>query len=121
MNNSKPVTVTPRHQPFQLLEIALQAAGTAILLVDAVPAKFRSLQDQIIRSASSVPSNIAEGNGRRGRDRAHFFRIALGSAREVDVQLRLLSTIGIIGPAETREALELFDRVRAMLWKLVHR
>ena len=64
----------------------------AIALVAKVPGKFKSLENQVIRSASSVAVNVAEGAGRTGRDRIHYFRIAYASAKEVDVHLRRLST-----------------------------
>ena len=42
---------------------AIEAAGIAIALVMRVPAPLKSLADQVIRSASSVPANISEGHG----------------------------------------------------------
>ena len=44
---------------------ALEAAGIAIKLVMRVPAPLKSIADQVIRSASSVPANIAEDCRRR--------------------------------------------------------
>ena len=41
---------------------ALEAAGIAIALVARVPAPLKSLADQVIRSAASVPANLAEGH-----------------------------------------------------------
>lgn len=76
---------------------ALEAAGIAIALVARVPAPLKSLADQVIRSASSVPANLAEGHGRAGRDRVHHWRIAYASAKEVDTHLRLLSEAGAGG------------------------
>ncbi len=99
---------------------ALQAAGTAIKLVLRVPAPLKSIADQVIRSASSVPANLAEGQGRSGRDRAQFWRIAYGSAKEVDSHLRLLAAAGAIEPCETAVVLDGFDEVRAMTWRLLN-
>ena len=75
---------------------ALQAAGLAIALVRRVPIRLRCLADQVVRSASSVPANLAEGHGRFGRDRIHHWRIAYGSAKEVDSRLRLLAGAGAV-------------------------
>ena len=105
---------------FEVLDIALQAAGTAIGLVGRVPATYRSLADQVVRSASSVPANLAEGHGLTGKSRMHHYRIAYGSAKEVEIHLQLLVTAGAVERSSTAEALELFDRVRAMTWRLLH-
>jgi hypothetical protein len=43
------------------LEKALEAASIAITLVMRVPAPLKSIADEGIRSASSVPANLAEG------------------------------------------------------------
>ncbi len=105
---------------FDALEKATTAAGIAISLVMRVPAPLKPVADQVIRSASSVPANLAEGAGRSGRDRIHHFRIAYGSAKEVDTHLRLLVGIGAIDPSRTESSLQLFDDVRAMTWRLLH-
>ena len=105
---------------FEALGIALQAAGTAIGLVSRIPTKYRSLADQVVRSASSVPANLAEGNGRIGKDRLYHFRVAYGSAKEVEVHLRLLVGAGVVESSLSSEAIELFDRVRAMIWRLLN-
>ena len=99
---------------------AIEAAGEAISLVKRVPAPVKSLADQVIRSASSVPANIAEGHGRTGRDRLHHWRIAYGSAKEVDCHLRLLVHAGAINSTRVGDSLQLFDQVRAMIWRLLN-
>ena len=49
------------------------------------------LADQMHRSAVSVPSNIAEGHGRRSRrEYARFIQVALGSLRELMTQLEVV-------------------------------
>ena len=99
---------------------ALEAAGIAINLVLRVPAPLKSIADQVIRSASSVPANLSEGHGRFGRDRLHHWRIAYASAKEVDSHLRLLCISGAVHRDNAITAMELFDEVRAMTWRLLH-
>jgi len=99
---------------------ALEAAAIAIKLVMRVPAPLKSIADQVIRSASSVPANLAEGHGRSGRDRRHFWTIAYASAKEVDSHLRLLASAGAINKTSADHALEVFDQVRAMTWRLLN-
>ena len=99
---------------------ALEAAGLAMRLAARVPAPYRSLGDQVIRAASSVPANLAEGHGRSGRDRLHFWRIAYASAKEVDTHLRLLVHARAVDVDQASRALRLLDEVRAMTWRLLH-
>ena len=99
---------------------ALEAAATAIKLVMRVPAPLKPIADQVIRSASSVPANLAEGHGRIGRDRVHFWRIAYASAKEVDSHLRLLTAAGAVNETAANAALDGFDQVRAMTWCLLN-
>src|SRR5262245_10360167 len=70
---------------------AMDLAVEAHRAADALPYSERfGLAAQIKKSATSVPSNIAEGHAQRG-DRAflYFVRIALGSLAELDTQLEL--------------------------------
>ncbi len=114
MRNALPTTGLIAHGK------ALEAAGMAISLVLRVPAPLKSLADQVIRSASSVPANLSEGHGRSGRDRMHHWRIAYGSAKEVDTHLRLLVVTGAIDSSRADSAIRLFDEVRALTWRLLH-
>jgi len=101
-------------------EKALIAAGSAIGLVKRAPPPLKCLADQVIRSAASVPANLAEGHGRSGRDRTHHWRIAFASAKEVDCHLRLLMEAGAIDGQQAMRSIDLFDEVRAMTWRLLH-
>ena len=101
-------------------EKAIQAAAEAISLVKRVPTPLKAVADQVVRSASSVPANLAEGHGRSGRDRAHHWRIAYASAKEVHVHLRVLCLSGAVSRRKATATLSLFDQVRAMTWKLLN-
>ena len=113
-----PHTLT--HTNLIALDKALEAAGIAITIVMRVPAPLRLIADQVIRSASSVPANLAEGHGRTGRNRLHLWRIAYASAKEVDSHLRLLLQAGVVNRTKATRARETFDEVRAMTWCLIN-
>ena len=121
MNNPE-VTMHDRQNPtgFDAHDKAIQAAAIAISLVMRVPAPLKLIADRFIRAASSVPANIAEGAGRSGRDRLHHWRIAYGSAKEVDTHLQLLIGAGALDNTRAVIALQLFDDVRAITWRLLH-
>ena len=56
-----------------------------------------ALCDQLRRAVISVPSNIAEGNGRVAiKEQIHFLEIAFGSVMEVYCQLQLALDLGYI-------------------------
>ncbi|HSL16518.1 MAG TPA: hypothetical protein VLB51_01270, partial [Methylomirabilota bacterium] len=65
MNDSE-VTMHDTRHPADLTvyRTALEAAATAIALVRRVPAPLKSLADQVIRCASSVPANPRSGGVR---------------------------------------------------------
>ena len=78
---------------------AMQFAKLVYGLVKQLPVEERyALADQLRRAAASVPSNIAEGNGRAGnKDYAHFLAIARGSLYETITQLELAKELGYVG------------------------
>ncbi len=76
------------------------------------------LVSQMRRAAVSIPSNIAEGSRRRGKDTKHFLNIAFGSASELDTQLEATKRLGF-GSEEYRVKCEsLLQEVLRMLNKM---
>ena len=77
------------------------------------------LEDQLLRAASSVPANIAEGHGRYsvGSYRNHL-SIAAGSLREVETHLETAVRLEILTPEEIKPALAVSDHVGRLLWGL---
>ena len=67
-------------------------------LSKAFPADERyALTDQLRRAVVSIPSNIAEGNGRASNaDYGHFLSIARGSLYETMTQLQVAEDLGYI-------------------------
>jgi four helix bundle protein len=68
------------------------------------------------KSASSVPSNIAEGCGREGeRELARLLSIAAGSASEAEYQLLLARDLGYLQPDAHRQLDDQVNEVKRML------
>lgn len=80
----------------------------------------RSLVDQMRRSAESIPSNIAEGNGRKTtKEYLHFLSIAQGSLNELQTQLGMYASNELGHTEELRKAMFLTADIGRMLNKLV--
>src|SRR5580704_12258339 len=74
------------------------------------------LTDQLRRSAVSIPSNIAEGQGRRlSKQFALFLRIARGSVQELETQLLIAARLGYMQEDQVRPLLDLSDEVSRLL------
>ncbi len=82
--------------------------------------EFYGLTMQMRRAAVSVPSNIAEGQGRltRGEFRNHL-GIARGSLNEVETQLRLAVDLEFIDPASVLPVIDCASEVARMLNGLI--
>jgi len=80
------------------------------------------LTNQMRRSASSVPSNIAEGCGRNSQTQfAYFLNIGMGSAAELEYQLILSRDLGFIDSQIFKEQSEKLTEVKKMLTSLHHK
>jgi four helix bundle protein len=101
-------------EPPPLINISEKLASRIISLLGKVPKKeLGGLKNQIERACTSIPLNLSEGEGRKCgtkgiADRLRFFRIALGSAKELMSQLRIIrTTVSLTYASEVNSALEL--------------
>ena len=75
-----------------------------------------ALADQMRRAAISIPSNIAEGNGRASTgDYIRFLSIARGSKSEIETQLLLCIRLNYVQQSEIEESLNLCTEIGKML------
>jgi four helix bundle protein len=64
------------------------------------------LSSQLRRAAVSIPSNIAEGQGRRStKEFKHFLSNAQGSLCEVETQVRIAGNLGYLAAGAVDELL----------------
>jgi len=74
------------------------------------------LTNQLRRAAISIPSNIAEGQGRNSfKEFRQFLAIALGSLAELETQLIIAKEIGYLTSAETDRLSISLDTIRKMI------
>lgn len=90
-------------------------------MVAQFPRGEADLSKQMRRACRSVPFNIGEGVGKRGKARTASYGIALGEAKELIVALDCVEIDELAPVQDVVEAQELADRVAAMLTKLIRR
>ncbi len=80
------------------------------------------VKDQLDRASTSIPLNIAEGNGKyTPKDRCRFFVIAHGSALEFAAGLDVLVAKTKLTPEQIRPGKEGLQRIVRMLIGLIKR
>ena len=94
---------------------AMELVKTVYQLMGDFPKEERfRLCDQLGRAVVSIPSNIAEGNGRESKSEyARFLGIARGSLYETETQLEIAKRLGYID--DISEVLNLTSEIARML------
>lgn len=91
-------------------------------LVRQMPGGRAGIDSQLLRAASSVSLNIAEGTGEFSvKDKVRFYRMARRSATECAAALDVSQRLGLIRNTDTAPGRSILRRVIAMLTKLVKR
>ena len=93
-------------------EFLAQAAG----LLRTLPRGEAHVADQLRRAGDSVLLNLCEGAGRTaGREKAHFYDIARGSATECAAALAILAIRSLVQPAAVTAARSVLHEVVCLL------
>ena len=96
---------------------AMDLAEEVYTLVKYLPREETySLSDQIRRAAVSIPSNIAEGQGRiTTKEFIRFLSMARGSLWELSTQIELCERLRYLDKSQTKNAIQLITEVAKML------
>jgi len=107
------------HEKLKVYQRALNFIDLVDVILETLP-KSRSVHDQLDRASTSIPLNIAEGNGKfRSADRCRFFDIARGSSLECAAALDVLLHKGLISVERVEEGKECLVEIVSMLVGLV--
>ena len=111
----------PRYEPLKVLVLSKSFSEKVYFVTQRRQfEREASLRNQIKRAAVSIPSNIAEGDGRGySKEGVRFFKIAIASGEEVKAQLEFSAKIGIISEQEARQLYEECSIICRMLNKLI--
>jgi four helix bundle protein len=109
------------HEKLDVYREAIAFCAWAGELLNSVPAK-AAAKDQLDRASTSIPLNIAEGNGKFStKDRARFLEIARGSALECAACLDVLVARKLVAPGQIESAKENLARIVQMLMGMLRR
>jgi four helix bundle protein len=106
------------------LEVYREAVAFIAWLSGALEGSLRlgDVKDQLDRASTSIPLNIAEGNGKyTSKDRYRFFDTAHGSALECAAGLDVLVAKAKLAADEIRPGKERLQRIVRMLVGLIKR
>lgn len=110
------------HKDLEVWKDSMDLAVRVYELTSKFPKReIYGLSDQLRRSAYSVPSNIAEGAGRKGtKEFIRFLDIATGSLAECETQLLLSIRVGILREDDMNldKILKLQKGLRALKYSL---
>ena len=111
------------YKDYEVWQRSMDLAEEVYELIRKLPVEEKfSLADQMRRAAISVPSNIAEGQGRQSdKEFVHFMHIARGSIAELETQLLLCIRLNYLNDALVSNALNLCQKISMMLNALIRK
>ena len=107
------------HEKLEVYQASLQFITWTIPFLDRLP-KNASVRNQLDRASTSVPLNIAEGNGKfTSPDRCRFFDNARGSALESAACLDVMVAKRFLSPEEIEAGKAMLVKTVSMLFGLI--
>lgn len=109
------------HKKLDAWKLSFEFVKEIYLATEAFPSSEKfGLTSQLRRASVSIPTNIAEGAGRKSKKEfIHFLSIALGSVSEVDTLLLLSRDLKFINAELTDELLMKLDVIGKLIFGLM--
>ena len=104
---------------FVTLEVAMDIINRLPPVLTRIALRDRSLEDQAQRAAQSVAMNLAKGSRKLGKDRLNKWRIAAGSAAELEVALKIAIAWGYVDTRRMEPLMLAVNRLLRLAWGLV--
>ena len=109
------------HEKLDVYREAIAFCGWSGELLATITAR-AAVKDQLDRASTSIPLNIAEGNGKFSRnDRARFLEIARGSALECAACLDVMVVRGLVAEDDIAIRKEQLSRIVQMLMGMLRK
>ncbi len=107
------------HEKLHVYQASIEFLVWLQKILERIPKRY-AVYDQLDRASTSVPLNIAEGNGKFAqRDRCRFFDIARGSTLECAAALDVLVVKAILPENEILPGKEILLKIVSMLVGLI--
>jgi four helix bundle protein len=107
------------HEKLEVYQASLEFITWTIPLLEGLPGS-ASVRNQLDRASTSVPLNIAEGNGKfTPPDRCRFFDNARGSALESAACLDVMVAKRFVSAAEVQAGKAMLVKIVSMLFGLI--
>jgi four helix bundle protein len=107
------------HEKLDVYQAALEFIKWTLPLLDMLP-PYAAVRNQLDRASTSIPLNIAEGNGKfTSADRCRFFDNARGSALESGAYLDVVVAKRFAKPPEIADGKALIVKIVSMLFGMI--
>ena len=110
-------------QPRDILDRTFEFAARVIKLcgtLDERPGVGRIMMSQVLRAATSVPSNIEEAQAAQSKaDFVSKMSIALKEARETHLRLRLLAPAKVVSAEELNPLIQEADEIKRVIGAII--
>ncbi|MGR3219061.1 MAG: four helix bundle protein [Candidatus Anammoxibacter sp.] len=107
------------HEKLRVYQASIGFVVWVQKIMDKIP-KRHAVHDRLDRASTSIPLNIAEGNGKyTQKDRCRFFDIARGSALECAAALDVLVVKTILSDGDVQLGKDILHKIVSMLVGLI--